>query len=203
MNSRIVCITGGSGAGKSTICYELVDTYPDKYEVINLDDYQKRKTEQNLPMIYGKINWDHPDIIDWKMLINDILTLKNGKSLTREVWSHRSNPDYAAHGQMVVRTIEPRPIILLEGYLALYNKDLNSIFDRKYYLDLDDETRRTRRAKNDVIGDPEYEEKVLWPMHKKYVEPTRSNADKIIDVTGKSILDISSLIDKDISKNLL
>ena len=63
---NIIGIAGGSGSGKSTLSYRLVDTYPDKIELLNLDDYQKvGDSESDLPTLQGMINWDHPNIIRW------------------------------------------------------------------------------------------------------------------------------------------
>jgi uridine kinase len=200
MKPKIVGIAGGSGSGKSTVCYKLIDDNPGIFEVINLDDYQKKKTDPNLPMIDGKINWDHPGIIDWDKLIADLNKLRSGQSITIDVWSHRSNPDYAKHGEMLPRTISPKPVILLEGYLALYNPELDKIYARKYYFELDDKTRNLRRGKNEVINDPEYEQKVLIPMHKQFVEPTKANADLVIDVSNLSVNEVVNKIYADITR---
>lgn len=194
MQTKLIGIAGGSGAGKSTVCYYLVDNYPDQFEVVNLDDYQKKKTESDLPMINGNINWDHPDIIDWNKLLADLRRLLDGGEVTLEVWSHRSNPDYASHGNMLPRTIMPKPVILVEGYLALYNPELNTLYDRSFYLDIDDGVRELRRGKNEVIGDPDYVKNVLAPMHKKYVEPTINNANGIIDASDMSVETIAEVI---------
>lgn len=193
---KIIGIAGGSGAGKSTVSYALIDAFPDKFEVINLDDYQKLKTDSNLPMMNGGINWDHPDIILWDKLIGDVQKLKNSESVTINVWAHRSNKDYFKHGQMISRTIYPKPVILLEGYLALYNPELNKIYDRSYYLEIDNETRNERRDKS--VGNDDYEAKVLIPMHKKYVESTKANADEVIDVSEMSVDEIKNKILSDL-----
>ena len=69
---KIIGIAGGSGAGKSTVSYALEDENPNNIEVLNFDDYQKVGTDETRPMIDGKTNWDHPDIIRWDDLISDI-----------------------------------------------------------------------------------------------------------------------------------
>lgn len=194
MNIRLVGIAGGSGAGKSTVCYRLVDDYPDQFEVINLDDYQKKKSEPDLPMAGDVINWDHPDIIDWGRLIADVKQLLSGEPVTLDVWSHRSNPEYTTHRKMIPRTIYPKPIILLEGYLALYSTELNRLYAKKFYLELDEQLRNERRGKNETIGDPDYIQNVLLPMHRQYVEPSKQNADEVINVSKVSVAQVAAII---------
>lgn len=191
---KIVGIAGGSGSGKSTVSYALVDANPETYEILNLDDYQKRKEDPTAPKINGIINWDHPDIIRWEDLILDIQTLKNGLPVTIQSWAHRSNPDYATHRRMVARTVQPKTVLIVEGYLALYNPNLNQLFDKTFYFDIDEEIRNARRDKTDVIGEDDYETEVLVPMHKKYVEPTKLHADVVVDVSELGVDEVSQLV---------
>ena len=41
MKPIFIGIAGGTGAGKSTLCTALMDKYPDKIGLIQLDDYFK------------------------------------------------------------------------------------------------------------------------------------------------------------------
>ena len=191
---KVVAIAGGSGAGKSTISYSLVDSDPEKFDILNFDDYQKLKSDDDLPIIDEIINWDHPDIIRWDDLISDINTLKNGGAITINSWAHRSNPDYHKHKKMIKRTIPPKEIIIVEGYLALYNPILNNLYDLSIYLDIDESTRNERRDKGAVVTNEGYVEKVLIPMHRKYVEPTKRNADHVIDTSGLSLEQVKSKV---------
>jgi uridine kinase len=187
---KIIGIAGGSGSGKSSVSYALVDEKPDLFEVINLDDYQKPRDDPHLPMVEGMVNWDHPDIIRWNDLLADLKQLKSGNSVTIEVWAHRSNPDYFKTYKTIPRTLEPKSIILVEGYLALYNRELNALYDKMYYFELDKETRNWRRDKGAVLSKDEYLKKVLEPMHDQFVEPTKQNADSVIDVSNMTIEEV-------------
>jgi uridine kinase len=198
---KVIGIAGGSGVGKSTVSYALVDKYPEKYEIINLDDYQKLKSSSDLPTV-DEINWDHPDAILWDDLKKDIKALSKGKDVHIQVWAHRSNPDYHLHGKMLPRTLKPKPILIVEGYLALY-KDLIKEYDKTFYLELDEESRSKRRrdargGKDTIIGHDQYVDKVLKPMHRMYVEPTKAKADIIIEVSGKTVDQIAEFINQNI-----
>lgn len=202
MNSKIIGIAGGSGSGKSTLSYALVDPEPDTFEVINLDDYQRLRSDPDLPKLAGMINWDHPDVIRWSDLIADLSQLKrNGlATITIHSWAHRSNPEYFKHYKLKPRVVTAKPIILVEGYLALHNKELNKLYDRSYYLDLDQETRHWRRNKDAVLAKDAYLTKVLEPMHAMYVEPSKLCADKIIDVSKLSTPEVYKIVYDDLAE---
>jgi len=195
---KLIGITGGSGVGKSTLCYSLMDANPQMISVLHLDDYQKLKTEKNLPMHKGKVNWDHPNIIDWDKLHRDIQQLQSGHSITLKSWSHRDNPDYHNHRNMMDILIDARPIILLEGYLSLY-KNIFDILDYTIFLDLDYETRIKRRKK---FMNPVYEQEVLIPMHQQFVEPTKTNADIVLDVSDTNQNDVYIFMRDSINETL-
>lgn len=187
---KIIGIAGGSGSGKSTISYALMDSDPDRFEVINIDDYHRHRDESSLPMLHGMINWDHPDIMQWDKLISDIRQLKSGRSVIINTKDRRHNPDYATHRKAIRRILQPKPVIIVEGYLALYSPGVRKLLARSYFLDLDHVTRMDRRDKGRLVGKDNYNEKVLVPMHEKYVEPTKAYADEVIDVSNMSIEEV-------------
>jgi len=196
----IIAIAGGSGSGKSTVSYRLVDTYPNTFELVNLDDYQRLKSDPDLPKVNGMINWDHPDVIRWEDLIEDIARLAKGLQVTIQSWAHRSNPNYFQHGKMISRKLSPKKALIIEGYLSLWHKELRKLYKRSYYLDLNYQTSIKRRKK---FNDPVYESKILIPMHKKYVDPTKQYADIVFDVSMMSEDDIYTSIENDLKKILL
>lgn len=153
----VIAIAGGSGAGKTTVVNTLIANFPKRYNVISLDDFQISKRDLSIPRIGNYINWDHPDVILWTDLIKAI---NSEKRIDK--------------------------ILLVDGYLGLYNSNLNRMYDIKFYFDLNQEERNRRRiysreGKETIAGDEGYIENVLNPMHKKYVEPTKNYADFILD----------------------
>ncbi len=194
----MVAIGGGSGAGKSAVSYELIDNHPEQIEVIQLDDYQFVGNSSRVPVVNGMKNWDHPDAIDWAKLRQDIQSLREGNEIVLQTWAHRSNPGFHIHHQRKSRTITPHPIIIVEGYLALYGA-IADIYDHTFFLDVDEQVRMERRRQargglDNLAGDPRYREQVLLPMHQQFVEPTRMNAETVIDVRDKTALQVAQLI---------
>lgn len=174
-------IAGGSGAGKSTLAYNLVDSAPDIFDVINFDDYQKLKTDADLPMVDSMINFDHPQVILWDKLIDDLALLEKGQILEIQTWDNRSNVDFQKHGIRITRQVFPKKVIIVEGYLSLWHPKLRALYDRKYFLDLNLDERLKRRQK---FLYPEYRDRVLIPMHNEHVEPTKNYADRVFDTAS-------------------
>ena len=116
---EIIGIAGGSGSGKSTLAARLVEKYPNKFETINLDKYKISSTnKEDFPSFKGMIDWDDPRIIRWQKLIRDIRTLQKGMSVTIKIRSV-IKPQELIYKKTKFRTIYPREILIIEGYLSL------------------------------------------------------------------------------------
>ncbi len=175
-------IAGGSGTGKSTLAFALIDKYPEQVSVFHFDDYQKEKEE--IPLLYGFANWDHPEAINFEKLIHDLNTLKNGEAIAVDTWcDERLNPDYANKKKRVPMKIQPKAVIILEGYLTFYKPEVRKFLDLMLYFDAPEEVRNQRRTKLRDEHYEEYIEKVLRPMHNQYLEPTKQYANHVIDIT--------------------
>ena len=179
MNHFLIGIAGGSGCGKSTLSYGLKDKYPDLIEVVHFDDYQKE--EVNIPFFEEMRNWDHPDAINFQQLYQDLLQLKEDKEVKVMTKSSILNPTYEEKGR-IQHILIPKKIIIVEGYLALQNKKISDLFDLKIFLNISINKSMKRRNKITYNDESEYNNKILIPMHKKYVKPSKEIADLSIDV---------------------
>jgi uridine kinase len=190
---QVIGIGGGSGSGKTTISHALAETYPARFEVLTLDDYQYPRTYPGLPKLDGMINWDHPDAIRWQDLRRDVERYKNGGRLTVQTWEGRS-----VAGQQSSRLLRSCPNLIVEGYLGLY-KEIVDMYDKKFYFDLDEPTRYARRKAARGANDTEsvedrYAVKILKPMHDQYVEPTKAAAGVVVPVAGKSVAELVDIM---------
>lgn len=179
MKPIFIGIAGGTGAGKSTLCTALVDKYPDKIGLLQLDDYFKPSTE--VPKLGKHGNWEHPDALFLDKLGKDLDQLSQGKSVIINTKNDRLNPDYKTTEKRIPVEFKPKQVMLVEGYLVLFDEKIRNFFTTSIWLDVDHQTRWARRVH---FKYPEYEENVLIPMHKKFVEPTKEFAKNIIDVSN-------------------
>src|SRR3989344_2976543 len=185
---RIVGIAGGSGSGKTTLAIGLYTKYPDKIALVHLDDYFKKPEE--IPMAGDVPNWDDPAAIRFDDLYRDIVSLMHGKPITVLTKSELYNPGYDPKLENKISyVIEPKPVILVEGYLTFHDMHVREIFARKIYLDIPIRDALKRRTKP---GSEEYYQNVLIPMHEAYIEPTRQYADLVIDASRLGIQEVFS-----------
>ena len=179
MKPIFIGISGGSGAGKSTLCTSLLNTYPDQIGLIQLDDYFKKPNF--VPEYNGFKNWDHPDALRLDQLHQDLLDFQQGKYVKIWTKNERLNPDYKKTDKRIEVEFEPKPIMLIEGYLILHDSRIRDLFETSIWLDIDQEESWKRRVHFKKDG---YLEKVMLPMNEQFIKPSKQYAEYLIDVTS-------------------
>lgn len=184
----IIGIAGGTGSGKTTVVRKIVESLPDsKVAVIPQDSYYNDNT--GVPMEERrKINFDHPNAFDWKLLIQQINELRAGHAIEQPTYSYiESNrlPE-TVH-------IEPCEVIIIEGIMALCRKELRDLMDLKLFVDADPDDRLMRVIARDMVERGRTAQMVmdryvdvLKPMHLEFIEPTKRYADLIIPQGGNN-----------------
>lgn len=179
MEIKFIGITGGSGAGKSSLCNILKNKYPDKIECISLDDYFKPVSDK--PRVGNIINHDHPDSLYFDKLVQDLIKLTQGEPVIVNTRNIYLNPEYEKTKKKIPFKFFPRSITLIDGFLVLHDVRIRKLLATSIYLDAQHETRYSRRVH---LKTEEYEKKVLIPMHNQFIEPTKRYAKHIIDVSN-------------------
>ena len=84
----IVGIAGGTGSGKTTVVKKVVEVFPDEdVIVIPQDSYYRDNSSISLEE-RQKINFDHPDSVEFELLIDHLNKLKNGQPIEMPVYSY-------------------------------------------------------------------------------------------------------------------
>ena len=184
----IIGIAGGTGSGKTTVVKRIAKALPAHCAaVIPLDSYYNDTTGLTSDE-RAAINFDHPDAFDWKLLTEHIKALKNGEAVEQPTYSY-------IESNRLKETIhvEPKPVIIIEGIMALHYKKLRDMMDLKIFVDTDDDVRLIRNIRRDVVERGrtvdmvlDRYEKVLKPMHEQFIEPTKKFADLIIPWGGEN-----------------
>ena len=199
MYSTVIGIAGGSGSGKTTVAEKVYDSIKDltSVVVIKLDDYYKDLTHLSFEE-RTKVNFDHPDSLDFDLLVEDVRKLKNGHAIDKPTY------DFVSHNRSSLREIiEPVQIVIVEGILALSDERLRELFDIKIFVDTPDDIRFIRRLRRDNIQRGRSTESVInqylatvRPMHHQFVEPSKRYADIIIPSGGENPVAISIITSK-------
>ncbi len=150
------------------------------------------------PAERARINFDHPDSVDFKRMRQDLKALLKGKSVDVPIY------DYTAHSRKPeTRHISGHRVIILEGILVLTDPDVRELMDIKIYVETAADVRFIRRMMRDVktrnrsfesVVDQYY--KTVRPMHAQFVEPTKRYADIIIPEGGQNRVAIDILTTK-------
>ncbi|MDO4783374.1 MAG: uridine kinase [Capnocytophaga felis] len=178
----IIGITGGTGCGKTTVVNQIVKELSGKeVTVVSQDSYYRDMS--HLPYSERvKVNFDHPSSIDFDLLKEHLMALKEGKSVESPVYSF---VEHNRTGETVL--IHPTKVIIVEGILIFSHADIRRLFDIKIYVHADSDERLIRRIKRDTTERGRDVEEVLHryqttlkPMHLQFIEPTKEYADIII-----------------------
>ncbi len=182
----IIGIAGGSGSGKTTVVRALTEQLKEKVVVIPQDSYYKDSS--HLPMEERqKVNFDHPDSIDFDLLIKHLKELKKGHSVEQPVYSYIT----CSRSTTETVTVNPAEVIIVEGILIFCCAELRKQMDIKIFVDADDDDRLMRVMARDILERGKTVETVIQrysrtvkPMFLQFIEPSKRYADVIIPQGG-------------------
>ncbi|MCS6955434.1 MAG: uridine kinase, partial [Candidatus Calescibacterium sp.] len=88
----VISIAGGTASGKTTVARSIIEILAsknihDKVSFINMDSYYVDLSNIKLEE-RKKINFDHPNSIDWELLYEHLNDLLNRKPINKPVYSY-------------------------------------------------------------------------------------------------------------------
>ncbi len=191
----IIGIAGGTGSGKTTVVKKIWEQFPKgEVAILTHDSYYFDSGELSLEERRKK-NFDHPDSIEFELMIDHVKKLKNGEPIEEPTYSFITCTRGAE-----TKHVEPKEVLIIEGILCLTDEALRNLMDIKVYVDCDSDLRLSRvirRDMNERGRDVEqvlkrYEETVR-PSHIQFIEPTKRFADIIVPQGGKNLVAIQIL----------
>ena len=191
----VIGVAGGTGSGKTTLVKALMNRFGDNISVLSHDNYYKRHDE----MSYEErthLNYDCPDAFDTDMMIEHLRMLKNGQAIDCPTY------DYTIHNRRdKTVTVQPAPVIIVEGILIFDSPELCDLMDMKVFVDTDADVRILRRIVRDVKERGRTLDSVVnqylttvKPMHEQFVEPSKRKADLIVPEGGRNMVALDMLI---------
>ena len=201
----VIGIAGGSGSGKTTVVKAITGQLKENVVIIPQDSYYKDSS--HLPLEERqKVNFDHPDSIDFRLLNEQLKMLKSGLSIEQPVYSYLT----CSRSKTETITVRPADVIIIEGILIFTCAELKDQMDIKIFVDADDDDRLMRVMARDILERGKTVEtvierytKTVKPMYLQFIEPSKRYADIIIPQGGHNrvaIDIISATIEKALHK---
>jgi len=196
--SLIIGISGGTGSGKTTVANRILESVKAS-EVVFIQQDSYYRNLKDLPLDYRHVaNFDHPDALDNDLLVNHIRKLRAGESVELPIY------DFRTHTRAnETRSVDPRPIVIVEGILIFADPRLLEQMDIKVFVDTPDDIRFIRRLRRDIDERGRTVESVIEqyvgtvrPMHMQFVEPSKRYADVIIPEGGHNLVSIDLISGK-------
>ena len=184
--SLIFGVAGGTGSGKTTIARRILEQVgAENVALVPHDAYYRDLSHLSLKK-RRKVNFDHPDTLETHLMVSQLKQLRKGKVIHIPVY------DFTTHSRTTrTVTVEPTPIILLEGILIFAEPKVRKLCDVRLFVDTDADIRFIRRLKRDIQERGRTVDSVIAqymatvrPMHIEFVEPSKRFADVIIPEGG-------------------
>ena len=184
----IIGIAGGTGSGKTTVVRKIVEALPDDQVALIPQDSYYNDTSDLTMEERRRINFDHPNAFDWDLLTHQIEELRNGRPVEQPTYSY-----IESNRQTETVHVEPCEVIIIEGIMALWKKELRDLMDLKIFVDADADERLIRVIQRDTVERGRTTQMVidryldvLKPMHEEFIEPTKRYADLIVPQGGSN-----------------
>jgi uridine kinase len=192
----VVGVAGGTGSGKTTVASELAEALPEgRAHIIEYDSYYRNQSHLD-GASRAAINYDHPDALETELLVEHIQSLRMGQPAEIPVY------DFVRHTRAPeTRYLDARPVLIVEGIMALAVPAVRELFDIKIFVDTDSDLRVFRRIRRDIeqrgrsfnsVRQQYYE--FVRPMHLEFVEPSKRWADLIVPEGGSNRVALEVLV---------
>jgi len=187
----MIGVAGGTASGKSTVCEKIrqlvvSEDAENGRQIITLSQdsfYRDLTAKESDQAKKGMFNFDHPDAFDHQLMVNCLKDIKECRSTQVPLYDFKTN----SRVENEFTTIHPSDVVLLEGILVFYYKEVRDLFDMKLFVDTDADTRLARRVLRDIEERGRDLENVLFqytnlvkPAFEEFCLPTKKHADVII-----------------------
>lgn len=180
MKPHIIGIAGPSSSGKTELARQLARNLPGT-SIVSLDSYYRGM--ETVPLEARKrMNFDHPDALEWPLLHRHLEAMAAGLPFDEPVYSFT---DYARTAQ--TKRIEPSEFVIVEGLFVFHWPELRALLDTKVYVETDPSVCFNRRLTRDVSERGrtpqsvcEQYQRTVRPSAEWFVVPTRKFADLVV-----------------------
>jgi uridine kinase len=183
----LVGIAGGSGSGKSSLVRTLAAALGDTQVARLSHDAYYRDRSALSAAARAAVDYDVPQALDQELFVAHLNALRAGVAIQPPRYCFETHCRLGDDA-----TVEPRPVVLVDGVLLLWDPAVRAALDLSIFLDAPERVRLERRLARDVGERGRSTTSVLAQFdatvrraHATYVEPTRALADLVLSTTGR------------------
>lgn len=189
-------VAGGTASGKTTVARHILDQVGAHRIAYLPHDAYYRDMSHLPPEERARQNYDHPDALESDLLARHIRELRGGHAVRLPVYSFA---DYTRKLETV--TVEPAPVILVDGILIFAEPELRALMDIKIFVDTDADIRLIRRLERDTRERGRTLSSTIFqyldtvrPMDLEFVQPSRRYADIILPGGGQNRVAVEMVV---------
>jgi len=179
--TKVIAVVGASGSGKSSVVARLTAGHEGGISVVHADSYYRDLSHLTFEE-RDRVNYDHPDAIEFERLCDDLRSLKAGERIEAPVY------DFSVHNRVVeTQGIDATDIVIVEGILVLADPTTAELIDKIVFIETSLATCLKRRIERDRAerGRSERSVQDFWetraaPMFSQYVAPWMARADLVL-----------------------
>ena len=198
----IIGVAADSGCGKSTFMRRLTSTFggdvvgplgggfgnggwetntlvSDLTTVICLDDYHSNDRQGRKVSGLTALN---PEENNFDLMFEQVQALKNGETVEKPIYNH-------VNGTLdTPETIEPTPIIIIEGLHPMYDERVRDLLDFTLYLDISPDVKLNWKIQRDMEERGHSLESIMASIEARkpdfdaFIDPQKKDADMVIEV---------------------
>ena len=179
--TKLIAVVGASGSGKSSVVARLTAGREGRISVVHADSYYRDLSHLTFEE-RDRVNYDHPDAIEFERLCKDLRSLKAGQRIEAPVY------DFNVHNRAAeTQGIDATDVVIVEGILVLADPITVELIDKIVFIETSLATCLKRRIERDRAerGRSERSVRDFWetraaPMFSQYVAPWRNRADLVL-----------------------
>ena len=173
--TKLIAVVGASGSGKSSVVARLTAGREGRISVVHADSYYRDLSHLTFEE-RDRVNYDHPDAIEFERLCDDLRLLKAGERIEAPVY------DFNVHNRAAeTQAIDATDVVIVEGILVLADPITVELIDKIVFIETSLATCLKRRIERDRAerGRSERSVRDFWetraaPMFSQYVAPWRN-----------------------------
>jgi len=202
----MIGVAGGTASGKSSVCKNIMERLAQEgmgnleKQVVSLsqDSFYRELDEQEIALANkGKFNFDHPNAFDNELMESCLKDIMEGRPTKVPVYDFKTNA--RVPGEFT--NVFPSDVVIVEGILIFYYKNMRELFNLKLFVDTDPDTRLARRVMRDIQERGRDLEHVLTqyttlvkPAFEEFCIPTKKFADVIVPRGAENTVAIDLIV---------